>query len=260
MAATYWHKQNPEAPLWPDIQWSRPEHKSQAGKLTIIGGNSHGIAAVSDAYQSAREAGVGQLRLVLPASVKKNVPMAEEAVFVPTNPSGGLSRDGFNELRAAVAWADATLLIGDAGRNSETAGMFEELLTTTEARFVVTRDAVDLLSVNTALLMERRDTCLVVSFAQLQKLLQKVYFPRHILFSQPLMQIVDTLHKATITYPSLIVTYHQEHLIAAYSGEVVTMPFDNPMSIWRGHTATKAAVWWLQQPGKPLETVASSWL
>lgn len=73
-----------------------------------------------------------------------------------------------------------------------------------------------------------------------------------------LMQLVDALHKFTITYPVTIVTFHQNQLIVAHGGEVVTQEFDEPMAIWRGLTATKAACYLLWTPVKPLRAVATS--
>ena len=44
---TYWHKQTADAPLYPDMEWSMPELRDQAGKLGIIGGNKLGFAGVA---------------------------------------------------------------------------------------------------------------------------------------------------------------------------------------------------------------------
>ncbi|MFS8120380.1 MAG: hypothetical protein ACMG55_18115 [Microcoleus sp.] len=258
----YWTRQDPEKPLFPDINWSRPEQKSQAGKLTILGGNKLGIAAVAESYTDALKAGVGAARVILPDSFKKTLAaQVPDAIFVPTNKSGGFSRDSADALKAGVAWADATLMIGDSGRNSETAILFENLLRDFDKPFIITRDAIDLLKVNSELLLTRSKTVLVVSFAQLQKLFQAVYFPKQLLFSMQLMQVVEVLHKASLSYPAVtIATFHQEQMIIAHDGRVVTTPFGNPMSIWRGSVATKAAVYWLQNESKPLEAITSSLL
>ena len=44
----YWQKQTPEKPLFPDIEWAKPEQKSQAGRLGIIGGNKLGFMGVAE--------------------------------------------------------------------------------------------------------------------------------------------------------------------------------------------------------------------
>ena len=74
--ADYWRKQQPGQPLYGDILWSRPERRDQAGRLTIIGGNSHGFSAVASAYQLARQLGVGEVRAVIPDALGAKLPTA----------------------------------------------------------------------------------------------------------------------------------------------------------------------------------------
>lgn len=259
MEHTYWRRQTHAKPLFPDIEWSRPEQKSQAGKLAIIGGNKLGFAAVGEAYDTATKLGAGQIRAILPEDLKRNIPATiTDAYFVPSNPSGGFSREALPELMAACAWADVCLLVGDSGRNSETAIALETLLNAHDGHLVITRDAVDLLRPVGEKLAGRDRTTLVLSFAQLQKLLASVYYPKILSFSMQLMQLVETLHKFTITYPLTIVTFHQNQLLIARGGEVVTQEFDDPMTIWRGTTATRAATYLLWEPTRSLEAIATS--
>lgn len=260
MIPSYWQKQPSTKALWSDIEWNRPEQRSQAGRLTIVGGNLHGFAAVAQAYQEAIDCGAGQVRAVLPDGLKKMVPpTVGDAVFVPANKSGGMSRDGQDVVVAALDWADHGLLIGDAGRNSETAIIYEKLLASGRP-LTITRDAIDLLRPAANQLLERPDTTLVMSFAQLQKLLQAAYYPRMLSFSMPLMQLVESLHKVSLTYPVNLVTFHQGQLILARDGQVVTTELDNPMVIWRGSVATRAACYQLWSPRKPLEAIATSFV
>lgn len=255
---SYWRKQSSTKPLFPEIEWNKPEQRSYAGKLAVIGGNKLGFVAIRDAYEVATELGAGQVRAVLPDALKRTIPPSvTDAIFVPSNPSGGFSREALPEFQAACAWADLCLLIGDAGRNSETAMSFEALLES-DSRVVITRDAVDLLMPAMGRFVDRENTTLVISFAQLQKIFQSVYYPKIISFSMQLLQVVETLHKFTITYPVTIVTFHQNQLILARDGQVITQEFDQPMAIWRGITATRAATYLLWNPTKPLEAIAAS--
>jgi len=254
----YWRKQTLADPLFPDIEWNRPEQRAHAGRLAIIGGSKLGFVGVRDAYETASALGAGQIRAILPDVLKRSVPTSvADAVFLPSNQSGGFSRKALGEFEAACAWADVCLLVGDAGRNSETAMAFETLLTA-PSRLVATRDAVDLVMPAMNQLVERENTVFVVSFAQLQKMFQSVYYPKILSFSMQLMQLVETLHKFTITYPVTIVTFHNSQLVVAHGGEVVTQEFDQPMAIWRGITATRAATYLLWNPTKPLEAIATS--
>lgn len=256
---TYWQRQVPGKPLFPDIEWNKPEQRGHAGKLAIVGGNKLGFAGVGEAYSVALNAGVGQVRVVLPDALKKSVPpVITDVVFAASNPSGGLARDAKTEMHVLAQWASSVLLIGDAGRNSETAIVYEEFIRDFDGQLTITRDAFDLLQNTLDVVVERPDTLLVLSFAQLQKTFTKVYYPKMLTFSMQLQQLVETLHKFTITYPVTIMTFHQDHLVVASGGQVTSTPWENPMSIWKGTVATHAAVYWLWTPKQPLQSATAS--
>lgn len=259
MDYSYWKKQLPDTPLFADIEWSKPEQRAQAGKLGIIGGNKLGFAGVAEAYSIASAAGVGQLRVLLPNVLKKTIPAAiTDALFAPTNPSGSLSNDAAPDMATISSWADGVLLIGDAGRSSETAILYETFIQNYSGLLVVTRDAIDLVKNSSQTLVDRPNTLLIASFAQLQKLFQSVYYPKVLTFSMQLTNLVEALHKFTITYPVTIATLHKDTFIIAHNGEVLTTPWDNPMTIWRGNVAAKAAAYWLWNPTRPLEATATA--
>ncbi len=255
----YWKRQSAEKPLYPDIEWSKPENKAFAGKLGIIGGNKLGFAGVAEAYTIAKQAGIGDIRVLLPDVLRKTIPASiTDAHFAPTNPSGSLSNDAAPEMATIANWATGVLLIGDAGRSSDTAILYEQFVNTYQGQLVVTRDAVDLLKNSAQTLVDRPNTLLVVSFAQLQKLFQSVYYPKVLTFSMQLTNLIEALHKFTISYPVSIAVLHKDHFIIAHNGEVVTSEWGNPMAIWRGSVAARAAVYWFWNPGKPLEATATS--
>lgn len=255
----YWQKQSPDTPLFPDIVWSKPEQRSAAGRLGIIGGNKLGFAAIADNYSLAYSSGIGQVRALLPEDLKKVIPTTvTETVFAASNPSGGLSKDALPDMRALGEWASTVLFLGDAGKNSETAIAYETFISEYEGPLVITRDAFDLVKNSASSLVERPDTLLVLSFAQLQKLFQLVYYPKILTFNMQLAQLVETLHKFTISYPIGLVTLHQDHIAITHDGQVVTMEWTNPMSMWRGHIATNAAIYWTWNSGHLLEAASSS--
>ena len=259
MDFSYWKKQTPTEPLFPDIEWSKPEQRSQAGRLGIVGGNKLGFAGVAEAYGIAKQAGVGDARVLLPDVLRSTIPKTiTDTLFAPTNPSGSLSREAIGEVNAMSQWAESILLVGDAGRSSETAILYEEFISHYQGPLVVTRDAIDLVKNSAQLLVERPNTVLVASFAQLQKLFQSVYYPKVLTFSMQLTNLVEALHKFTITYPVTIVVLHKETILIAHEGGVVTTPWGNPMAIWRGSVAATAACYWLWNPTKPLEAIATS--
>ena len=208
----YWHRQEADKPLFPDIEWSKPEQRSQAGRLGIIGGNKLGFAGVAEAYSAALSAGVGEVRVLLPDVLRKTIPTTiTDTVFGMSTPSGSLSKDATIEMQTLGGWAQQVLLIGDAGRNSETAIAYEHFLQDYTGQLTITRDAVDLIKNSTRLIVERPNTLLVVSFAQLQKLFQGVYYPKILTFSMHLASLVEALHKFTITYPTSIMVLHKDY-------------------------------------------------
>lgn len=254
----YWRKQEPGKPLFPEVEWSKPEQRSGRGRLGIIGGNKLGFAGVAEAYQVAEKTGAGEIRLLLPDALKKSIPSAiTDVIFSPTNQSGSLSKEALVDMKALGEWANGILMIGDAGRSSETAIVYEEFISKYDGPLTITRDAVDLIRNASSSVLDRKNTLLVVSFAQLQKIFQAVYYPVVITFSMQLSNLVEALHKFTITYPATIAVLHNDTLLIAHDGQIVSTPWDNPMAIWKGDTATRAAVYLLWNKDKVLESVSS---
>jgi NAD(P)H-hydrate repair Nnr-like enzyme with NAD(P)H-hydrate dehydratase domain len=260
MDRDYWRQQTPGTPLFPDIEWQKPEQKALAGKLLIIGGNAHGFAAVAQAYQDAVMTGAGECRVVLPDALKKAIdPLALDCVFVPTNASGGITKDALPAIKAAAAWADALLFIGDAGRNSETAIVYEEILRAFPDKLsIITRDALDLIKSMWPSLLQRDNVVLIATFAQLQKMFQAVYYPKTLLFSMQLTNVVEALHKFCITYPATVVVFHQNQLLVAKAGGISSTAWENPLVIWRGSVAAKAAVYAMQQQKVLFQAITTS--
>lgn len=256
---SYWHKQTPTKPLFPDIEWSKPEQRSLSGRLGIIGGNKLGFAGVAESYSTALKTGVGEVRVLLPDVLRKTIPPTiTDTIFGATNPSGSLAKEAATEMRTLGSWAQEILLVGDAGRNSETAIVYEDFLTDYTGQLTITRDAIDLIKNSSQAIVERPDTLLVISFAQLQKLFQAVYYPKILTFSMQLSSLVEAVHKFTITYPVGIMVLHKDYLIIASEGEVTTTEWQNPMAIWRGTVATVAASYWLWNSKALLQAATAS--
>lgn len=254
----YWHKQT-EEPLFPDLLWSQPENKQQAGKLLIIGGNLHGFAAPAEAYQAAVKAGIGVAKVLLPDALKKVVgPIIENGEYAPSTPSGSFSQKALGEFLEFSGWADGVLLAGDLGRNSETAILIEKCLAKIPHQITLTKDAADY-AINTPLTIAKRDkTCLVISVEQLQRFAKNILPAQPIKFSMDLLQLVEVLHEITSHWSGSIVTQHSQTIFVAHGGQVSTTPLTSKQDIWRVQTATYCAVWWLQNPAKPFEALTTA--
>jgi hypothetical protein len=259
MDRTYWHKQTADSPLFPDLLWSRPENKRQAGKLLIIGGNAHGFAAPAEAYAAAEKAGAGTVRVILPDSLRKTVGRGFPAgEFAPSTPSGSFSQKALAELLDGARWADAVMLAGDFGHNSETAILLEKFAQDYKGPLALTQDAADYFTSAGEIIIQRPKTLLALSFAQLQKLAKNAHFTTPFTFDMDLLRLVDALHEFTRKYTPQIIVKHRPTMFAAVGGQVSTTKLDKDPEIWRVRIAASATVWWLQNPNKPFEALATS--
>ncbi len=260
MQNDHWLKQTADKPLYPDLLWSRPENKRTAGKLLIIGGSSHGFAAPAEAYSSAMKAGVGTAKVLLPDSIQKLVGgVMENGEFAPsTRPSGGFSKQALPEFLEQANWADGVMVAGDLGRNSETVVLLEQFADKYQGQLTLTKDAADSLIKSPESIINRPETLLVISLAQLQKLGLGVKFPKVFTFDMDLVRLVDALHEFSTKHKASIVTKQFDQLIVAVEGQVSTTHLKDKMPIWRVKTAATASVWWLQNPSKLFEALTTA--
>lgn len=259
MSINYWYKQTIGTPVFPELEWSRPENKLHAGKLLIVGGNMQGFSAPALAFNEAAKAGIGTSRIVLPDAIKRTVQsFIPEAEFAATTPSGSFATGSLDTLLDNAAWSDATLLAGDLGRNSETAITLENFMNKHTGLVALTKDAVDYFTDNSQPVVNRPNTLLVVSLSQLQKLAINARFTTAFTFSMDLVRLVTALHEFTTTFPVEIIVKHHDVLIAAADGKVSTTKLDQDKEIWRVSTAAHAVVWRLQHSSKPFEALTTS--
>jgi ADP-dependent NAD(P)H-hydrate dehydratase / NAD(P)H-hydrate epimerase len=257
MDSTYWRRQQPDSPLFGDITWSRPESKLHAGKLTIIGGNAHGFGAPGAAYNEALEAGIGVCKVLLPDAVKKTVKyVLPDAKYGPSNPSGSFSKQALTDFLEAANWADGTLLAGDMGRNSETAILLERFVQEYNGILVVTQDAADYFKSFPQLLIQRPNTALVISLAQLQKIFINAPLLTPITYGMTLPQLAIALHQFTEKYPLIVSVKHHDTVFVAHDGQVISTP--NTDTPWRVRKAARASVYWVQNPSRPLQAITTS--
>lgn len=245
-----WIKQSQE-PLFPEILWSRPENKRQAGKLLIIGGNLHAFMAVSSAYAAAEQAGAGTCKILLPSALQKTLSkLLQESEFTPSTLSGSFGRSSLDQFLDSAQWADCVLLAGDFGKNSETAILLESFLQKYTGPLVVAGDAIDYFVNKPDGLFVRENTVIVPTFVQLQKLLRGRTALNH---TMGLTQLVDTLEEIDSKLQA-IVTNHSEQVLVASLGRAstTTATFDQTIA------ASRAAVFWMQNPSKPFESITTA--
>ncbi len=253
----YWLKQSNDKPLFEDILWSRPESKMGAGKLAVIGGNSHGFNAPGMGYQIGLESGVGICRVLMPDAVKKTVGyVLPDADFAPSTPSGSFAKNSLDEMLQIASWSDGVLLAGDLGRNSETAVVVESFFDKFNDTLVVSQDAVDYFKSEPKQLLGRPHTVICLSLAQLQKFFINIPLITPITYSMSTVQLIEALHELTEEYQAIIVTKHNDLILISSAGKVVTMEHD--FTPWRVAVAARASVFALQNPERMFEAVVSS--
>lgn len=257
MENTNWFKQTAEKPLFEDILWSQPENKHSSGKLLIVGGSSHGFAAVATAFTAATKAGIGAMKVLLPDSTKKTLGRSfAEAEFAPSTPSGSFSRQALDQMLENAEWANAVLLAGDFGRNSETAILLDAFLDKYRGQVTAADDALDYFIGPKSKLLGRDNSLLVINLGKLQKLAKNNRPGTAILHNMNLHELVTVLADWTNS-PVAFITKHADNLIVAAGGKVSTTP-QKKESNWQTELAAYASVWWLQNPAKLFEAVTSA--
>lgn len=256
MNLDYWTKS--DKPLNEDIFWNVPEQKT--GTVQIIGGNSNSFSTEIRQAEFLNSLNIKDVRLLLPDSLRQKIPPIPGINFAPSTESG--SFDKSNELKFAINDADITLLSGNFSKNSKTSIALTTALKESTKPIVMVRDTVDVTAESAEEFIEKGNITIIATMAQLQKLFRSLMYPKMILLSSPLMPIVETIHKFTLSYPITILTFHQDKIIVANSGKVITTSISGtnltPLNIFTGNLASKITALQLFAPGKPLESTHSA--
>ena len=249
----YWQKQGKEA-LYGDLQWSRPVNKTSAGKLLIVGGNLHGFNVPAMAYSVALKAGAGTVRVVLPDALQKTISkIFAEAEYAPSTASGSLAAQAYASIVDLATWADALLLAGEFGRNSETSILIEKIVSELRLPMVVAGDILDeLLSNKTALAKSNLVIC--PEFNQLQKMATNFKFTKPFTITMTLLKYVETLHEFSDSNKLTVLTSYSGSIFVAHEGRLSS----TKTSIRLNDAATRASVWYMQNPQKKFEALTTS--
>lgn len=244
--------------MFPDLLWNKPENKSRGGKLLLIGGHSHSLAAPAKAFSAAEIAGVGSARVILPDVTRKVLGKSfPEAEFAPSTPSGSLAQSALAVMLDSASWADGVLLAGDFGRNSETAILLEKFTQKFQGKLSIAGDAIDPFLRQNSGLLKRPQTFCCVEFSKLQKLSKNNFPDPPLLNSSELTKFIDVLNLATNINKVGFLTEHRGHIAVSLSGRSSVTPIP-PDRNWQEELPAYTAVWLLQQPLKPFEAVTTA--
>jgi hypothetical protein len=182
----------------------------------------------------------------------------EAGEYVPSTPSGSFSRQALSDVLDGGNWADSTLFAGDFGRNSETAILLEQFASKHNGQLILTKDALDYFTKSPAIILDRDNTLLVASFAQLQKIATSSKFTQAFTFDMDFLRLVEGLHEFTKLHKTAIVVKHLQNIFVAHGGSVSSTKLEEDISIWRVKAAANASVWWLQNPSKTYSAITTS--
>ena len=249
-----WQKQG-DQPLFDDALWAKPERKSQAGKLLIVGGHLHGFDQAALAYQNSVEAGIGQVKVVLPDKLKPILGKSlDQAVFVPSTASGTMAKSASQPLAAFVDWSDTVLVI-QTGDNSETALLVTDLVGERPKPMVITDEVINNVKHDMSHVL-KPPTLAVLSLEGLQALLKGVGAKNFIQHDMGLRPLVLALSQEDKLRQLNLLTAYEDTAVAIARGKAVTTkrakrPQMAALAAW-------AAVWWTWLPDKPLQALASA--
>ena len=111
----------------------------------------------------------------------------------------------------------------------------------------VVRDGVDVLTPDVMnWSMREAPMTVYATMSQLQKMLRTMYYPKIITLSMPMNQLIETLHKFTLSYALTIVTFHEGQIVVAHDGQVISEDIGDTeytqISFWDGSLQARAAV------------------
>lgn len=256
----FWSKQDENTPLYEDIIWSRPENKKLAKKIVVAGGNGNSFMHVAACYQFVTDAGIGDCKVVLPDKLQRIVGSSiDNVVFLPSDHSGGISKDASVMMHEYSEWGDGVFLAGDLGAGSETTRFIEKFVGGTSKPLILSGDSLDVFSDSPEHIFNKENTLLVATFRQLQKMAPRLGVEAPLKHDMDLVQLVSTIHEITKERETMLVTHHDGKSIVSMYGEVSTTPAKMSPN-WQDETASKSAVYFLQHPEKPFQAVTTSLL
>jgi protein associated with RNAse G/E len=156
-----------------------------------------------------------------------------------------------------ATWADAILLAGDFGRNSETAIVLDNLAAKYNSPLTISQDGNDYFLNPKSPILTREDSLLIVNMGKLQKLAKHNRPARTIRHAMTLLELVNVLSEWTKHDSVSVITKHADNLIVACGGRVSTTT-EKADSNWQTELAAYVAVWWLQQPTKKFEALTTA--
>lgn len=248
-----WTKQSATEPSFPDVIWSRPENPNGAGKLLIIGGSDGNFADVARSYSDAENAGVGTIYLLVPDSLNKLTKHIPFINYAPSNISGSFARKALSEFLDLAGRAEGVLLAGDLGKSSETSLLLEDFLTKYTGWLIIAPEALESITTGYNKLLSRPETVLCLNYKNLRDLAIEQKSEKPITSDISKQNLAEFLQTTSAQNPDCYIIFEQniDSTWICSTGEVLE-------TIGPDYNPAKLAVWLIQQPEKPFQSLATS--
>ncbi len=218
----YWQQQT-DKPLFEDLVWSRPENKNQLPKIAIVGGSKQGFIDSFQTFEQAEKVGCGDLKLVLPDSLKNNLPKNDtRLIFVKSNKNGAFSDELLTHLKALSSQANLITIADDIGRDSMTWVAIDSFLKLDLSDvMLVGKSCISNDVMIDTIISRQRLTTFVVNQQPLQKVASRLPTDTHFLSTDQLTNTVQKLHALTTQLQNImIIATTSELVIIAYKGQI----------------------------------------
>ncbi len=233
-----------------------PGKKLGAGKLLIIGGQAQEFIHVAESYMHTEKAGAGSIRVIMPDSTRKITRMLPNIEYASSNSSGSFAKAALAELLDASQWADAVLLAGDLGKNSETNLMLESYVKMYRGPLTIAHEAMPSLTSPAVELFQRDTTTILLTLDEFQKIGTRLKFERPVTSNIGNLELADILHLLTTKYAATIVIRAVNQIWNSSTGQVAVTKTNNVTSTTC--LAAHSAVWTMQNPSKVFEATTTA--
>lgn len=244
-----------DEPLFPNILWGRPTSRTAGGRLLVLGGNKDQFSAPVGLANAALAAGAGEVKIVLPASLEKLIPVNNDISYVPSTPSGSMAKLALAQVVELAAQTDAVALAGNFSANSETTILIESLFEHISQPMVVTPEIVSLIKIRPELLGRKGDL-LVLDMTSMIALANSKHLGIYVAGGQGVARDVSIVDNLAQQLEADLAVLGNGLLVAAQSQLSLT---SLPDRIGRllAPTAGVLATFWLQNRLSPFKGLTS---
>ena len=233
-------------PLFPRILWDKPVNKKAAKRLLIIGGQRSRFKAPELAYLSAKKAGIGEVKVALPDSLKNSLGEHPDFLYVPSTRAGSIDKSASETLSNFAQGVNGVLLAGDLSKNADTISSLENLLTRTSRPIFITSEVIETFLFNPQLIVSKPTSLLISNTRTLTKLAGKLGVAIQISAQTSLLNKVDLLTQLNSAYTLDLVLWNREVIVCSKGKVSVTDISTGSEAELSGYLST----FWLQHPQK----------